>query len=148
MRLVETCQKNKDARAAAYTGVAGFTLVEVLIATAILSVSIVTLSGAFKQLSVYRNKMTHYENVYLSTLSLRDRIVTEWPSPTLPSHGTINGLSYDYDVSISKRRSASLRGFEMPSERVESVLEVLLYTVQMNVDQRPFAYNFTRYARK
>jgi hypothetical protein len=107
-----------------------------------------TLSSAFKQLSSYRNKMAHYENVYLSTLSLRDRIVAEWPSATLSPRGTINGLSYDYDVSVSTRRNATRRGIERLGEQMTSDFEVILYKVQMNVDQRRFECTFMRYRRQ
>lgn len=85
----------------------GFTLIEVLVATIILFVSILTVNIAFKQYTAYKLKQEKYENIYISALSLMNKIENEKISGFFYKNGKINGIEY----TIRAKRAASNRNY-------------------------------------
>ncbi len=122
----------------------GFTLIEVLIATLILAVSIISVNAAFKQFSVYKQKMDKYKNIYTTTLSLKDKIENENLKDNLQEKGVLNGLEYSYKVKlISKMRNLSLE----ETEGNTGNFEIYLYKIELTVGSRNYSFFKTQYVK-
>ena len=74
----------------------GFTLIEVLVATLIMVMSIVTVTAAIRQFAIHREKLKSYERIYSTVLSLRARIMNDTLKEDTKDSGTFNGLNYSY----------------------------------------------------
>ena len=85
----------------------GFTLIEVLVASIILFLSIVTVSLAYRQYINYKIKQKKYEKIFISALSLMSKIESEDLDKLTNRSGTINGLNYH----ITIRKVASKRNY-------------------------------------
>ncbi len=77
---------------------AGFSLMEVLVATFILALVIMTINLACKQFFTMQAKMQRMETIYLSALSLKDRLASSPLEGGMTEAGTFNGLEYGYTV--------------------------------------------------
>ena len=123
----------------------GLTLVEVLIALAILTIVIVTLNAIFKQYAAYRQKQARYEDIFISALSLQDRLDDMDLGRTPHMDGQINGLPY----SIEIRPVAQKRNFTYGETRKTSGNRgrflVILYRVTMEIGKRKIQFYKTQY---
>ncbi|HIE59667.1 MAG TPA: prepilin-type N-terminal cleavage/methylation domain-containing protein [Hydrogenothermaceae bacterium] len=97
-----------------------FSLIEVLIATLILSVSIMVISATLKQFFVYKNKLNKYQLIYTTTMSLIDKISLENLLKNPSSQGKLNGLKYKYKATIIERKT---NAFSYISENLENQMQ-------------------------
>jgi prepilin-type N-terminal cleavage/methylation domain-containing protein len=122
----------------------GFTLIEVLIATLILAVSIISINAAFKQFSVYKQKMDKYKKIYITTLSLKDMIENEDLKDNIQESGILNGLKYSYKVKlINKIRNHSLE----ETEGNTGDFEIYLFQITLNIDNKEYRFFKTKYVK-
>jgi len=71
---------------------------EVLIATFILALVIILINFSSKQFYTMQGKLQKIENIYLSTLSLKDQLEHTPLTADMNVSGEINGLEYQYTV--------------------------------------------------
>jgi len=122
----------------------GFTLIEVLIATLILAVSIISVNAAFKQFATYKQKMDKYKNIYVTTLSLKDMIESKNLKDNMQDKGTMNGLEYSYKVKlVNKMRNHSLE----ETEGNTGNFEIYLYKIHLTVGNREYNFFKTQYIK-
>lgn len=125
----------------------GFTLIEVLISLFILVVAAVTVNAAFKQFTVYKSKTKHYENHYITVLSLKDMIENQDLAEKQNRVGKLNGLDYKYEViEIDKRRNY------MPGETEEiggnnGAFELTLFKIRLSVEDKEYEFYKTLYKK-
>ncbi len=89
---------------------AGFSLMEVLVATFILALVIMTINLACKQFFTMQAKMQRMETIYLSALSLKDRLASSPLEGGMTEAGTFNGLEYGYTVHRLAQKNNYLQG--------------------------------------
>ncbi len=119
----------------------GFTLIEVLIATVILAVSIISVSAAFKQFAQYKIRADRYKNIYITVLSLKDMIEGQKLKNKQSKEGQLNGLRYRYRVFlISKGRALTVEGETSP-------FELYLYKVDLEIEGRKYTFYKTQYRK-
>jgi len=119
----------------------GFTLIEVLVSTVILAVAVISVSAAFKQFAEYRMKAEKYKNLYMTVLSLKDMIESKPLKNRQYGDGKINGLRYNYRVSlVSKGRSLTIEG-------EQSSFEIYLYRIDLSVEGRTYSFYKTLYKK-
>jgi|GEM_PF-2723673 len=126
----------------------GFTLIEVLIASIILFVSVLTVNAAFKQYAAYKIKQQKYERIYISVLSLKDKTENESLGNLTGSiTGKINGLPY----TITAKRIASARNyvysFDQEASGNKGGFIITLYQVTINIAGRSFKFYKTEYKK-
>ncbi len=122
----------------------GFTLIEVLIATLILAVSIISVNAAFKQFAVYKQKMEKYKQIYTTTLSLKDLIENKELKDNLQENGVLNGLKYSYKVKlINKIRNHSLE----ETEGNTGNFDIYLYKIYLTVENKEYEFFKTKYKK-
>lgn len=125
---------------------AGFSLIEVLVATFILALVVATVNMACKQYLDVRGKMRHMENIYLSALSLKDYIESgPWEGERTET-GRINGLDYRFTVTqvIEKNNFVQKARVRKGTERGPFSLK--LFRVDMQLAGRTYAFLSTRSA--
>ena len=125
----------------------GFTLIEVLVASVILFLSIVTVSLAYRQYTSYKLKQEKYEKIFISALSLMNKIESEKLDGLTERDGTINGLNYH----ITIRKVASKRNYvygltEKTSGNFGSFL-LTLYRVKIDIANKSFVLYVTSYVK-
>ena len=122
----------------------GFTLIEVLIATLILAVAIISVNAAFKQFSVYKQKMNKYKNIYTTTLSIKDMIENKELKDNIQDTGIMNGLNFSYKVKlVSKNRNHSLE----EGEGNTGAFEIYLYKINLTVENKEYTFFKTQYRK-
>jgi type II secretory pathway pseudopilin PulG len=122
-----------------------FTLVEVLIATLILSISILSISAALKQFFLYKEKLTKYQNLYFTTLSLIDRISAENLTRKPTGEGYINGLHFHYVAEIVSKNRNFMYGETEKTSGNKGNFEILLYKVKLYIGNKMFNFYVTQY---
>ncbi len=125
----------------------GFTLIEVLIASIILFLSIVTVSLAYRQYINYKLKQEKYEKIFISALSLMSKIESEDLDKLTNRSGTINGLKYH----ITIRKVASKRNYvygltESTSGNIGPFL-LTLFRVRIDISNKSFVLYITSYRK-
>lgn len=83
---------------------------EVLVATFILALVIMTISLSSKQFFGMQAKMQRMETIYLSALSLKDRLASAPLEGGMTESGTINGLEYRYTVNQLAQKNNFIQG--------------------------------------
>ncbi len=122
----------------------GFTLIEVLIATLILAVAIISVNAAFKQFSVYKQKMDKYKNIYTTTLSIKDMIESKELKDNMQDKGIMNGLNFSYKVKlVSKNRNHSLE----EGEGNTGAFEIYLYKIDLTIENKEYTFFKTQYRK-
>ncbi|GAM08228.1 hypothetical protein OR1_00499 [Geobacter sp. OR-1] len=127
---------------------AGFTLVEVLIATLIMVISIVTVTAAVRQFALQREKLTHYEQLYTTVLSLRDRIMNERLNEGMPVKGALNGLNYQYNCRKVESANNYVFGEEEGQSGNKGVFLITLFSIHLDVEGREFEFYKTQYEKR
>lgn len=125
----------------------GFTLVEVLIATLIMVVSIVTVTAALRQFTITRDKLSQYEQLYTTTLSVRDKIMGEVLSDNLGGNGTLNGLAYRYTCHLEQSANNYIVGLDEVQSGNSGSFVILLYKVRLDVGGKNFEFYKTQYKK-
>jgi type II secretory pathway pseudopilin PulG len=123
----------------------GFTLIEVLVATLIMVVSIVTVTAAIRQFAIHREKLRSYEQVYTSVLSLRDRIMNETLKENDKQTGTFNGLPYSYDCRLVESANNYVYGDNAGNN---GLFQVMLFKVNLEIEGRDFEFFKTQYKQR
>jgi prepilin-type N-terminal cleavage/methylation domain-containing protein len=126
----------------------GFTLVEVLIATFILSIAIMSMSAAFKQFFSYKERFEKYKNFYVSVLSIVDEISEKDLEEKPAGEGEINQLYFQYKtILVAKKRNFSFDAeFDLASTN-QGPFEMRLYKVELNVGNKKFEFFTTQYKK-
>ncbi|MEI6206353.1 MAG: prepilin-type N-terminal cleavage/methylation domain-containing protein [Desulfuromonadales bacterium] len=126
----------------------GFTLVEVLVATLIMVVSIVTVTAALRQFSINRAQLHRYEQLYTVTLSLRDRIMGETLTDNRQDKGVFNGLDYRYTCRLEQSVNNYVFGEdEAPSGNTGPFL-IMLFKVSLEIEGKTFEFYKTQYKKR
>ncbi len=124
-----------------------FTLIEVLVASIIMFFAILTVNAAFKQYASYKIKQQKYENIYISALSLIDKIENEKLDSFTYDTGKINGLEY----TVKAKRIAAKRnytyGFSAKETGNKGRFLITLYKVEINIANKKFVFYKTQYRR-
>ena len=120
---------------------------EVLIATFILSLVIIVINLSCKQFFDMQGKMQHMENVYLSALSLKDRIESGLLDGGMAEAGEINGLSYRYTVSRVAENNNYLHGVDNQNAENTGPFRLRLLRVELNLAGRAYKFFTTRAER-
>lgn len=127
---------------------AGFTLVEVLIATLIMVMSIVTVTAAIRQFAIHREKLRQYEQLYTTTLSLRDKIMNDTLTDNFKDSGKLNGLYYHYECKLVERAN-SYALVENPEQGGNSgQYSVTLFKVNLEVEGKGVEFYKTQYKKR
>jgi len=126
----------------------GFTLIEVLVAMLLLTMAILTVNAAFKQFVDYQDKMTRYEKIYTTVLSLRDQLSTVPLVPGGEKRGTVNGLDYQYKVTqVDRRKNFNPRQiFEQDAAGIG--FELSLFKIVLVADGHTFEFFQTRFKKR
>lgn len=126
----------------------GFSLIEVLIATVILSASILILSGALKLFFSYKEKLVKYQNIYNTTLSIVDKILAEDLLTKPYGEGTLNGLSYRYKAKLIKKGTdTSGYSYEETQKSGSGLFKILLFKVELTVENNTYDFYKTQYKK-
>ena len=126
----------------------GFTLVEVLIATLIMVMSIVTVTAAIRQFAVHREKLRSYEQLYTTVLSLRDRIMNDTLRDDLRESGTLNGLAYSYQSRLVESANNYVLGEEDNQGGNNGPFNVTLFEVNLAVEGKNVQFYKTQYKKR
>ena len=124
-----------------------FTLVEVLIAVLILSISILSMTAAFKQFFSYKEKLNKYQNLYLTVLSLVDEISKTNLEKKPIGRGEINGLRYSYEAKLVQKNRNFIYGETKEISGNRGNFELKLYKVTLHVGNQTFNFYVTRYKK-
>jgi len=118
---------------------------EVLIATFILALVIILINFSSKQFFSMQVKMQRMENIYLSTLSMKDRLEHTPLTAGAKFSGRINGLDYQYTVNLVAEKNNYLYGLE--SERGEGVgsFRMKLLRVELQMAGRVYEFYTTQH---
>ncbi len=124
----------------------GFTLIEVLLSLIILVVAVVSINAAFKQFVMYRSKMEKYKNIYMTTLSIKDMILSKKLSENTAGSGELNGIKYSYKVSLLAK------GFNVESDTESSSIgkgnyEIFLYKIDLKVGNKNYILYKTQFKK-
>lgn len=126
----------------------GFTLVEVLVATLIMVVSIVTVTAALRQFSINREQLRRYEQLYTVTLSIRDKIMGETLTDNRQGNGILNGLKYSYTCKLEQSANNYVYEEESGQGGNNGSFTMLLFKVSLEVGGKNFDFYKTQYKKR
>jgi hypothetical protein len=126
----------------------GFTLVEVLVATLIMVVSIVTVTAALRQFSINREQLRRYEQLYTVTLSLRDKIMGETLTDNRQDKGTLNGLEYRYTCRLEQSANNYVFGEDDALSGNKGMFFIMLFKVSLEIGGKKFEFYKTQYKKR
>ncbi len=126
----------------------GFTLIELLIASAILFAAILTANAAFKQYTTYRIKQKKYEKIYISVLSLKDKINSSSLGLFTDRSGNINGLAYEITAKRVESNRNYIYSIEQEASGNKGLFVITLYRVAIHIAGRVFRFYRTEYERE
>ena len=123
----------------------GFSLIEVLVATILLAMSIFVSSVAYKQYISAFEKQKKIERVYITALSLLNMIKRNSVNPFYEKSGRLNGLTYN----IVAKRVVAKRNYEYFSTHPgnKGRFLVSLYRVVISIEDRRFVFFKTQYKK-
>ncbi len=125
----------------------GFTLIEVLVASIILFLSILTVNAAYKQYVSYKTKQQKYENIYIAAISLMNEIEGENISQLEAKKREINGLKYTLSIqSIASKRNYAI-GLETNQTKNNGLFLITLYKITIKMENRTFVLFKTEYQK-
>ena len=125
----------------------GFTLIEVLVAVLILATVISSLNAAFKQYVNYRAKITSYETLYLSVLSLKDYLSRLSFIDQDHGSGAINGLEYRYQIVQQSKTQNYVTGMTEGETGNQGAYEIALYKITVVIAEKSFVFFQTQYVQ-
>ena len=126
----------------------GFTLIEVLVATLIMVMSIVTVTAAIRQFAIHREKLKSYERIYSTVLSLRARIMNDTLKEDTKDSGTFNGLNYSYQCQLVESANNFVFGEEGDMTGNKGPFLISLFRVNLEVDGKDVEFFKTQYKRR
>ena len=123
-------------------------MIEVLIATLIMVMAIVTVTAAVRQFTLQREKLSHYEHLYASVLSLRDRIMNDTLRDNLQNNGSLNSLEYSYRCKLVESANNYVFG-EMPElSGNKGSYKIMLFRVNLSVGGKEFEFFKSQYKKR
>ena len=126
----------------------GFTLVEVLVASIILFLSIVTVTLAYKQYESYRLKQEKYENIYINVISLTNKILSKnIVTPSFEETGKINGIAYKIMANMISSKRNYVYGFSAQSSGNKGNFMLKLYKVTIQIYNSTFTFYKTEFIK-
>jgi hypothetical protein len=120
----------------------------VLIATLIMVVSIVTVTAAMRQFSINREQLRRYEQLYSTTLSLRDKIMGETLTDNRQDKGIFNGLDYRYTCRLEQSANNFVFGDEQEQTGNNGPFSIMLFKVSLEVGGKTFEFYKTQYKKR
>lgn len=126
----------------------GFTLIEVLIAMLFLTMATLTVNAAFKQFVGYQDKMSHYEKIYTTVLTLRDQLSLAPLVPGQERGGILNDLEYQYTVKQIDQRDRFKTGLDSEQENTVGGSGLSLFKIILVADGHTFEFLQTRSQRR
>jgi len=125
----------------------GFTLIEVLVASIILFFSILTVNAAFKQYASYKLKQQKYENIYISVLSLINKLENKQLNMFTYYSGEINGFKYTARAKRVAQSRNYIYGLSPKDSGNKGIFLVTLYKIKIKMANRTFTLYKTQYRR-
>ncbi len=126
----------------------GFTLIEVLIATLIMVLSIVTVTAAIRQFSLQRLKLVEYEAICGNVLSLRDNLMNRTLSNNLRESGKLNGSDYHFHCSQVESSYSYVYDAEMGGGTNTGYFIITLYKIKLETEGKEFEFFKTQYKKR
>lgn len=126
----------------------GFTLVEVLVATLIMVVSIVTVTAAIRQFTINREQLRRYEQLYTTTLSIRDKIMGETLIDNSQDKGTLNGFDYRYTCRLEQSANNYVYAEDPEHDGNKGPFTMMLFKVNLEVGGKAFEFYRTQYKKR
>jgi len=126
-----------------------FSLIEVLIAIFILSTSVIIISVVLKQFFEYKNKLNKYQLMYITTVSLIDKLSVEDLLKNPSSQGELNGLKYRYKTTIIERKTNAYSYIEENPENQAKIgnFEIILFKIDLWIENKKFEFFKTQYKK-
>jgi len=124
----------------------GFTLIEMLVAIWIISMVIVLMSFALKQFFMYKEKLEKYKHMYITTISLVDKLMAE---PLLKKRlykGSINQINYKYEVKIIEKKRNFLEIDEF-GKKLTGKFDIFLLKIILTIDGKKYEFYKTEYKK-
>ena len=126
----------------------GFTLIEVLIATLIMVMSIVTVTAAIRQFAIHREKLRSYEQLYTTVLSLRDRIMNDTLIDNASETGSLNGLAYRSQCRLVESANNYVLDSEDPGRNGNTgAFTIMLFKVTLVVEGKNVEFYKTQFQK-
>lgn len=126
----------------------GFTLVEVLVATLIMVISIVTVTAALRQFSINRQQLGRYEQSYTTTLSLHDKIMAETLTDNHQEKGELNGVPYSYHIHLEQSANNYIYGEEEQQSGNKGQFLMMLFKIELEVAGKSVEFYKTQYKKR
>jgi hypothetical protein len=120
----------------------------VLVATLIMVTSIVTVTAALRQFSINREQLRQYEQLYTTTLSLRDKIMGETLTDNRQGKGVINGLDYRYICHLEQSTNNYVLGEDETQNGNKGPFLIMLFKVSLEVGGKTFEFYKTQYKKR
>ena len=125
----------------------GFTLIEVLVAMLILFLSIVTVTLAYRQYEHLKLKQQQYERIYITALSLINKIQEEKISNFKKGNGIMNGIRYSVNVIKVASNRNYLYNPNPSLSGNNGHFTLSLYKITINLDGKKFILYKTEYSK-
>jgi len=126
----------------------GFTLIEVLVASIILFLSIVTVSLAYKQYESNISRQRKYEMIYINAISLMNKILNKNIfAPTFYESGTINGMKYKINAKVISSKRNYIYGFSEQASGNKGNFMVKLYKITIELNNLRFTLYKTEFSK-
>ncbi|WP_457643481.1 prepilin-type N-terminal cleavage/methylation domain-containing protein [Persephonella sp.] len=123
----------------------GFTLIEVLVASVILFLCVVTVNAAFKQYATYKTRQERYERLYMSVISLVNEIEGMGLRRFAGREGEINGFKYRVEVKpVAVERNYVYSAVGTRSGNVGKYI-MALYRVKITIGAHHFIFYRTEH---
>jgi len=121
----------------------GFTLIEVLVSVVILFLSILSVSFTFKEYIYYKNRQQKNEDLYISVISLVNKLEGEDLNKIVFKEGKIN--SFHYVLKIDKIDSARKWSYGFGSSGNKGKFLISLYKIVIEIGGKKFTLYKTRF---
>jgi Tfp pilus assembly protein PilE len=112
----------------------GFTVIEILISMMVLFVAIGFVNISIKAFNNYQRKSEVYQNFYVTTLSLKDWVLSQ-PLDETFYQGKMNGLTYKIDVKELISRKNYRYSFDTVGGNSGDFL-ITLYQIKLELKNR------------
>ncbi len=125
----------------------GFTLIEVLVASVILFLSILTLNAAYKQYARYRAQQAKYERIYMAALSLADLIKAYPVSKFAGRDITLDSVKFHIKTKLVAAKRGYVLGVTPKATGNKGQYMIKLYKISISTAHRKFTLYKTEYEK-
>jgi len=129
------------------SGEKGFTLIEILVASVILTMAISIATISYREYVLSLNTQRKYENIYVSVLTLANKMEEKKLNGIgfFTEKGKINGINY----VIKARRVAAKRNYRINVDdaRRIGVFYIYLYRIEIKIDEKIFVLYKTSFRK-